>query len=75
MSERHWEAWLDTRLPALGNRTPRQAAGSPDGRERLEALFSEFAWHVARSPHEMSPDIGLLRAKLGLASSASKAGG
>lgn len=42
--ERHWESWLDTRLPALGNRTPRQAAGTPEGRERLEALFAELAW-------------------------------
>lgn len=64
--ERHWEAWLDTRLPALGNQTPRQAAGLPDGRERLEALFAQFAWHVARSPNEMSPDIKMLRARLGL---------
>jgi hypothetical protein len=64
--ERHWEAWLDTRLPALGNQTPRQAAGTPDGRERLEALFAQFAWHVARSPNEMSPDIEMLRARLGL---------
>jgi hypothetical protein len=64
--ERHWEAWLDTRLPALGNRTPRQAARSPDGRERLEALLAQFAWQVSRSPNEMSPDIEMLRAKLGL---------
>lgn len=64
--ERHWETWLDTRLPALGNRTPRQAAHTPDGRERLDALFAEFAWNVDRAPNAMSPDISMLRAKLGL---------
>ena len=65
-SERHWEAWIDTRLPALGNRTPRQAARTPDGRERLDALFAEFAWSVERAPNAMSPDLSALRAKLGL---------
>jgi len=62
--ERHWEAWLDTPVPALGNQTPRQAAGSPAGRERLEALFTQFAWRIARSPNEMSPDIQMLRSRL-----------
>jgi hypothetical protein len=66
MSERHWDAWLDTRLPALGNRTPRQAARTADGRERLEALLAEFAWTAERTPNAMSPDVPALRARLGL---------
>lgn len=37
-----WDAWLDTRVPALGNRTPRQLSKSERGRERLEALLSDF---------------------------------
>jgi hypothetical protein len=65
-SERHWEAWIDTRLPALGNRTPRQAARTPDGRERLDALFAEFAWRGERDRNAMSPDVSALRAKLRL---------
>lgn len=36
----HLEAWIDTRVPALGNRTPRQAAKSHRGRERLEAMLA-----------------------------------
>ena len=64
--ERHWEHWLDDRLPALGNRTPREAARTTEGRERLEALFAEFAWSVERTPNAMSPDLSSLRAKLGL---------
>jgi hypothetical protein len=35
-SEQHWETWLDTPLPALGTLTPRQAAHTSAGRERLE---------------------------------------
>jgi hypothetical protein len=66
MSEQHWNVWLDTKLPALGNRTPRQAARTPDGRERLEALFTEFMWKTERAPHAMSPDVPALRARLGL---------
>ena len=66
MTERHCEAWLNTRLPALGNRTPRQAARTPDGRERLEALFAEFTWSAERAPNTMSPDVSALRARLGL---------
>jgi hypothetical protein len=64
--ERHWEAWLDTPLPALAGRTPRQAAGTPEGRERLEALLAEFGWRGEQSPRAMVPDIVALRAKLGL---------
>ncbi|MBI2832871.1 MAG: hypothetical protein HYX76_00410 [Acidobacteria bacterium] len=30
--------WLDTRAPALENKTPRQAARTARGRERLDAL-------------------------------------
>jgi uncharacterized protein (DUF2384 family) len=71
MGERHWEGWLDTALPALGNRTPRQAARTPDGRERLEALFAEFLWSTKRAPNAMSPDVPALRARLGLAPTAS----
>ena len=64
--ERHWEEWLDTRLPALGNRTPRQAACTSHGRERLEALFADFSWKVDGAPLLMAPDVSSLRAKLGL---------
>ena len=64
--ERHWESWLDTRLPALGNQTPREAAATAEGRERLDALLSEFAWTSERAPSPMTPDVAVLRDKLGL---------
>jgi SEC-C motif len=64
-NERHWESWIDTRLPALGNRTPRQAARTAEGRERLEALLADFAWMGERGSNPMAPDIPALRTKLG----------
>ena len=63
----YWDQWLDSRLPALGDRTPRDAALTSDGRERLEALFADFSWKVGRGPNAMAPDVAALRAKLGLA--------
>lgn len=64
--DRYWESWLDTPIPALDDRTPRQAARTAAGRERLDALFAEFAWRDGRSDNPMSPDVPALRAKLGL---------
>ena len=42
MTRRHWMAWLDERVPALANKTPRQAARTAKGRERLLALLGGF---------------------------------
>jgi len=53
-------------VPALGNLTPREAAKTPPGRERLEALLAEFAWRANTMPSEQRPDITALRAALGL---------
>lgn len=66
MQAAHWEAWLDEKVPALGNQTPRKAARTPEGRERLEALLAEYAWRDTRTPAENRVDIAELRRKLGL---------
>ena len=42
--EQQWTAWLDESVPALGDKTPRQAARSREGREMLIALLNEFEW-------------------------------
>lgn len=63
----HWEAWLDIPIPALKNQTPRQAARTPEGRERLEALLMEFEYRNESAVQpELRPDVGDLRGKLGL---------
>jgi hypothetical protein len=67
LMKRHWDAWIDTKVPALGNLTPRQAAKMPKGRERLEALLSNFARSAEQRSSTFEPDLGDLRRRLGLA--------
>jgi hypothetical protein len=66
MARKHWEAWIDTKVPALGNRTPRQAARTAQGRERLTAILVDFARTAERRPSALRPDVGALRRVLGL---------
>jgi hypothetical protein len=67
-NRRHWETWLDDKVPALGNLTPRKAAKTPLGRERLEALLAEFAWRQDASPNNViKVDVDWIRSQLGLA--------
>jgi hypothetical protein len=68
MIRQHWEAWLDTRVPALGNRTPRQAARTPSGRERLEALLAGFERDAANEPSNVAARLTTIRTTLGLTS-------
>ncbi len=67
MVRRHWEEWLDTRVPALGNKTPRQAARTPGGRERLEALLAVFERDAEHSPMREATHLVDIRERLGLA--------
>jgi hypothetical protein len=67
MAAAHWDRWLDEKIPALRNRTPRQASRTAEGRERLEALLQSFAEHGAtqvQSPFRA--DVPALRKELGL---------
>jgi len=56
--------WLDQSIPALGGRTPREAAGDPIGREELTRLLASFPVPAPDSVGAMDPD--RLRAALGL---------
>jgi len=40
--DQHWQNWLDMDIPALGDKTPKEAAKTHAGREQLEALLSDF---------------------------------
>ena len=67
ISRRHWEAWVDEKIPALGGVTPREAAKTRLGRERLEALLAEYAWRDQAGPRQpFEPDVAWLREQLGL---------
>jgi hypothetical protein len=66
LARKHWDAWLDTKVPALGNKTPRQAAKSASGRERLEALLASYGENRAGRRNTLEPDLAALRQKLGI---------
>ena len=63
---RHYTAWLDDRIPALGGKTPRAAVRTAAGREQLDALLAQMAGSEARLPEEERFDFGWLRTELGL---------
>lgn len=44
----HYREWLDERIPALGGKTPREAARDFKGREKLVALLKELENRGAR---------------------------
>jgi hypothetical protein len=68
MAQEHWESWFDTAIPALDNKTPRQAAKTTDGQEQLEALLMLYERHNSeRDKNDLfKADINYLRRKLGL---------
>ncbi|MHB8169431.1 MAG: SEC-C metal-binding domain-containing protein [Thermoleophilia bacterium] len=65
--EPRWKEWLDISVPALNGQTPREAAGTPLGRERLEALLLDFERSPV-APGMAGPDVAALRRSLGMES-------
>ena len=64
--EQHLESWIDTRVPALGNRTPRQSVRTARGRERVEALVSSFEGLQSGARPARRAAVSALRRTLGL---------
>jgi hypothetical protein len=65
--EKHYREWLDIPVPALGHRTPREAAGVKKLRARLVALVEGIEIQAARQAKEGEGfDASFLRAELGL---------
>lgn len=60
------EHWLNDKVPALGNLTPRQAAETPEGRASLNRLLLEFEQADAGLPPARRTDVVWLREQLGL---------
>lgn len=65
MAVQFWQEWLDTSIPALKDQTPREAAKTAIGRERLEALLLDFESRGGKG-EPFGPDIDALRRTLGL---------
>lgn len=67
MAKSHWDSWVDSPVPALGNLTPREAAKDPVGREKLDGLFLHFeSMNRSQGINEFSPDIAKLKKMLGI---------
>lgn len=69
MAKQHWDAWFDNPIPALNNKTPRQAAKTENGRERLEALLLHYERNdeqVNEHTHYFKPDINFIKSELNL---------
>jgi len=63
----HYTGWLDTELPILGKRTPRQAVREADGREAVEALIAQIERDAQRKTPPLDAEITqMLRRELGL---------
>jgi hypothetical protein len=68
IQERQRAEWLDTPLPVLGGRSPRQAAGDPALREQLDELFKAFDYVEEQKRKNGEPylDVAEMRRELGL---------
>lgn len=67
MAKAHWESWFDEPILALDNQTPRQAAKTEKGRERLEMLLLQYERHdLEKSDNPFKADIPYLKSELSL---------
>jgi len=67
MARKRWEDWLIEPVPVLMGKTPRQAAKTIAGRERLEALLINFERSAAETDKTaFAPDVTELRRQLGM---------
>ena len=67
MATVHWKNWFNEPIPALDHQTPRQAAKTEKGRERLEALLLQYERHDAeRGEHPFKADVAYLKSVLEL---------
>ena len=66
LSHQHWVSWLDTSIPALNHITPREAAKTTLGRERLEALFVDFHQKNQSGFSQCPVDLHFLRQELNM---------
>ncbi|NLV25110.1 MAG: DUF2384 domain-containing protein [Deltaproteobacteria bacterium] len=48
---KHWEYWVNQKLPILGGKTPKKAVKTTDGREAVEALLNEATRDRGQDPY------------------------
>ncbi|MCI0652578.1 MAG: SEC-C domain-containing protein [Planctomycetes bacterium] len=70
MMAKHYERWVDEKIPALGGRTPLEAVRDSAGREAVQALVAQIERDGGRMKPPLDPEIPRrLRERLGLGSS------
>lgn len=58
--------WMDERIPALQNRTPKEAVTTPEGRKKVADLINDWENSLLRMPgRQFEFDFNKLRKKLG----------
>jgi hypothetical protein len=64
----HYEKWIDEKIPALGNKSPREAVKKPSGKEKLVDLLKEIenAEEHRKRRGEVSFDATWLWERLGI---------
>ena len=63
----HWDEWMTTKIMALNNQAPEQAARSKEGRELLEALITDYERRDSQTGRmDNLPFLKNIREKLGL---------
>jgi hypothetical protein len=67
LKERHYAQWLNDPIPALGGRTPYEAARTKSGRERLTTILDDMEITESHAPAGARFDVDKLRRALGLA--------
>jgi len=67
LNQRYAEEWLDGPVPALGGKTPRQAARTKSGRKKVDALLKDFENSAARAGGDKPAlDFEAMRRELGV---------
>jgi exosome complex RNA-binding protein Csl4 len=74
LSDKYWLEWFDEIIPMLGNKTPREASKTEEGRELLESLLLHYEQTSNKKNKNanntdkniLEPDIAFLRQELGL---------
>ncbi len=66
MKERHYAEWIHQCIPALGGKTPREAAKTKRGREMLDALMKDIELIEGNQPEAVRFNVRKLRRALGL---------
>jgi hypothetical protein len=64
--EQHYAGWLDEPVPALGGKSPREAAQTAAGRAAVDVLLKDMENREQRLPEAARFDFSRLRAELAL---------